>query len=113
MGSHKHHSITSSYTPTPTPPVADYNVAVNPELVPDCSGNYFIMSTYNEKPCYRRADGEFFLYFLTSSNSWWISKILGYEGGTAWEGQQAEQIEGIYLAEEGFEGNATVAAGPQ
>ena len=91
--------------------IADYNVAVNPELNPDCSGNYFTAGTHDSQPYYRRADGAWFLWWYLDAGYWHISTEAGVVGSYYWF--RGPAITGNYSPGGSTIGTATVAVGAQ
>jgi hypothetical protein len=109
---HGRHVTGSSYpTPAAPAPVADYNVATNPALNPDCSCNYFLAGTHGAKPYYRRADGAWFIWWYQLGYSYVITALLGVLGSGGWS-QQNIVIPGNYAPYGTANGTATVSAGP-
>jgi hypothetical protein len=92
------------------PPVADYNVATNPELDPDCSCNYFLAGTHDGKPYYRREDGLFYLWYYQMWPIWIISTEISAEPSDFWGNETS--ILGDYGPFGSCRGIATVSAGP-
>lgn len=111
---HGRHVTGSSYpTPTPTPPIADYNVTLEPPPVPDCTCNYFAAGTHEGKPYYRRADGLWYLFWNVAMERWLIWTEIG-DPGIFYYWQQApnESPVGMYIGGGGSEGFPILSAGP-
>lgn len=53
-------------------------------LDPDCKGTYVRCGNYNDKPCYVRLDGAFWVFWNTGTNEWYIARIKG-EGTDYWD----------------------------
>jgi hypothetical protein len=72
-----------------------YIIAVNPELIPDCSGNYFYAGEYEGEPYCRRVDGAYFIW--GDGVYWYISEILGELSGLFWR-RTYPSIVGEYIS---------------
>lgn len=106
-------TISSTYVqPIPPPgPVADYHIEQNPELNPDCSGDYFDFGIHEMGQVYRRQDGMFFI-FPTIEGFWAIMNSITGEETQEWYAAQPAIIGTYNLLSPNAEGIATVAAGP-
>ena len=90
--------------------IANYHVATNPELVPDCSCNYFLAGTFGGYTYYRRADGLRELWRFHAP-VWYITALHGEFSGPCWV-RNSTNILGNYTPMVGAVGIATVSAGP-
>ncbi|MCJ7729498.1 MAG: hypothetical protein MUO27_06445, partial [Sedimentisphaerales bacterium] len=75
-------------------------------LEPDATGNYFYAGERNNKPYYRREDGQFFLW---CTGAWgYIAKILGDNDSGGWYQANGTYPVGNYYPDEPYDGDAYV-----
>jgi hypothetical protein len=110
MGHGRHVTGGSAPAAAEPTPVADYNVATNPELNPDCSCNYFYAGTYEGKPYYRREDGAYFICWSESEAYWNLINDMIFPVHV-WR-RYDSNILGEYQPVPGTFGIAVVSAGP-
>lgn len=85
-------------------------VNVSGELSPDATCTYFYAGEYNDSPYYRRADGEWFIWYNPEELEWMISTQVGVAGDYCWI-RHDPVITGQYSPSPAAEGVATVAEG--
>lgn len=80
-------------------------------LDPDVTGNYFYVGVFNNQPYYRRADGQWYIFYYGYPYGWEIAHELG--GVQDW--MMANVSSSIYVEFSWVDfgtGHATVSAGP-
>jgi hypothetical protein len=110
MGHGRHVTGSSYEAPAAPAPVADYNVATNPALSPDCSCNYFYFDEYDGRPSYRRGDGLYFIYYDAAQEGIFIT--ANRPATFIYWSSDTGNIIGNYTPRLGAIGIAVVSAGP-
>lgn len=80
---------------------------VSGDLTPDAAGDYYPAGTYNDQPCEKKLNSEFYRWFFAHTNHWLISQVLGNAGNYYWFHAEGT---GIFTAAGLAAGTATVVA---
>lgn len=76
------HALDNPGGTAPPPPAADY--IVSGALTPNATGDYFQDGMVNDKPAYRRADSQYWIWWFLEHESWLLS-LSPYELDFYWE----------------------------
>lgn len=78
--------------------------------MPDAVCDYNDCGMLNDRPCFSRIDGAYFLWWELPGEAWILSEVLGVKGANYWH-RAFPDIVGLYVPEGTYTGDATVAVG--